>query len=205
MQEVLAGPAFLIMLQTFLSTVDCACMEGDCVERSKAYEDCAEQSLTYEELGAEPMNCSAFVLSGKMSIELQQSEQCWEGTQLLYATAGLTSLTAFVPLACLTMVNKEDDSMHFRYTPFYHRLEVIGKALMAMVCQFTNTTDPNLSFPLMCGISLYMLAATRYMQPCCIIWANRLKVNAYTMQLWTGISGLIGGPSARLSWALQRP
>ena len=157
-QETLAGPLFLVILQTFLSTVDCAPM-GDG--------------------------------SGKMSLELKPSQICWDGPHLMYAAAGLTGLMAFVPLACLTMSEHEDANMHFRYTPLYHRVEVIAKAIMALTCQFSNTMSPVYSFPILCSMSIWMVLATSAMKPCCIIWANRLKINAYSMQLWTGISGLI--------------
>ena len=51
--------------------------------------------------------------------------------------------------------------------------------------------SPVYSFPILCSMSIWMVLATSAMKPCCIIWANRLKINAYSMQLWTGISGLI--------------
>eukprot|EP01048_Picozoa_sp_COSAG05_P000545 COSAG05_NODE_15_length_36348_cov_78.369307_6_plen_579_part_00 len=81
-QELLAGPMFLVILQTFLSTVDC----------------------TLDPEG-----------SGKTVVELKPTQECWTGDHLMYATVGLTGLMAYVPLACLTMVEHVNQEMHFRY------------------------------------------------------------------------------------------
>ena len=155
-QEFLAGPLFLIVLQSFLATVDCT-------------------------MGPD----------GVMVLELKPSQPCWETNQLLYASAGLTGLMAFVPLAALTMVEHEKADMHFRYTPLYHRMEVIAKALMALVTQFSNGMSPMYSFPLLMMMSVWMIAANQAMMPCCIIWANRLKTWGFLCQFWTAGSGLI--------------
>lgn len=163
-QDTLAGPLFLIILQTFLSTLDC----------TKSPE-------------------------GFMVLELKPSQQCWDGTHLLYAATGLTCLMSFVPLACLTMTTHEDPTMHFRYTPLYYRVEVIAKGIMAMTTQFTNTMSPIFSFPLIMCMSIWMILATKEMMPCCIVWANRIKMNGYLMQLWTGFSGMV----AAYFWELE--
>eukprot|EP01043_Picozoa_sp_COSAG02_P011108 COSAG02_NODE_404_length_23022_cov_305.366008_7_plen_2369_part_00 len=155
-QEFLAGPLFLIVLQSFLATVDCT--KGE---------------------------------DGTMVLELKPSQVCWETNHLLYASAGLTGLMAFVPLAALTMVEHENAAMHFRYTPLYHRIEVIVKALMALITQFSNTMSPMYSFPLLMLMSLWMIISNQAMMPCCIIWANRIKTLGFMCQFWTGFAGII--------------
>lgn len=155
-QELLAGPLFLIILQSFMATVDCA-RNAD----------------------------------GQMVLELKPSQVCWETNHLLYASIGLTGMMAFVPLAALTMVEHENEAMHFRYTPLYYRIEIVVKALMVLVTQFSNSMSPMYSFPFLLVMSAWMILANQAMMPCCILWANRLKTLGFMCQFWTAISGMI--------------
>ena len=70
-------------------------------------------------------------------------------------------------------------------------MEIIAKGCMVLVTQFTNSISPLYSFPFICAVSAYMMVATDTMKPCCIFWANHIKVAAYALQLWTGVGGMI--------------
>jgi len=70
-QEILAGPFFLIILQAFLAAVDC----------------------TGGAVATEAGNPNRIV------VELKPAQVCWESDHLIYATIGLTGLMAYVPLA----------------------------------------------------------------------------------------------------------
>lgn len=161
-QEALAGPLFLVILQAFLAAVDCT--GGKVAAASGA--------------------------AGKTVIELKPAQVCWEGNHLSYAAIGLTGLMSYVPLACLTMVVHEKKGMDFRFTPLYDRLRIISKGIMALICQFTNTITPMVSFPLICCMAVMMSVSCFQMKPCCIFWMNRMQMNAYMMQCWTGIVGM---------------
>jgi hypothetical protein len=89
------------------------------------------------------------------------------------------------------MVEKYDDKIDVRFIPLFHRIEVFTKGIMAFFAQFTDTLSPYWSFPPLGLLALWMVVATIVTKPCCIFWANTLKMMAYALMVWTSISGYL--------------
>ena len=84
----------------------------------------------------------------KWVIEERTDVECWTAGHYWYASAGLTGLMAYVPLAALTMVEDYDDKCDVRFIPLHHRIEVLTKGIMAFTVQVRVTQSSGIYTPL---------------------------------------------------------
>jgi hypothetical protein len=170
-QGILSGPGFFVILDSLLSTMDCAQHSED------ADIDVLEGNSTQ--------------IIGRYYMEAYPSQECWATEHFLFATLGLTGLTAFVPLAALTMTEDYDEGIDIRFTPLFFRCEVLAKGLMSFTMRYTDGYSPFVGFPVMAGLAISMAMMTNTMKPCCVFWINHLKTAAFLAQLWTAVGGII--------------
>ena len=175
-QSLLAGPGFLIILDSLLATMDCG---------QPSYDDSmdAPSSESGAATADHPMH--------KFYMEDNPEQACWESEHFMYATLGLVGLIAYVPLAALTMVEDYDEAIDIMFIPIYFRCEVLAKGLMAFTMKYTDGSSPFIGFPVMAFLAAWMLIITKSTKPCCIFWINHIKMAAFAMQLWTAVGGLI--------------
>jgi hypothetical protein len=136
-QSLLAGPGFLVILDSLLATMDCAAPD-----------------YTGIDLDNETQSALA---DHKFYMEDNPEQACWETDHFVYATLGLVGLVAYVPLAALTMVEDYDDAVDIRFTAIYFRFEVLTKGLMAFTMKYTDGSSPYVGFPVIAFLAVVML------------------------------------------------
>jgi hypothetical protein len=119
----LAGPAFLVIFDALLSTFDCQ------EEENADYTHGAVNGSEW---------LSGNFATGKFYMAGLTTQACWKTKHFIYATMGLTGLTAYVPLVALKP-GEYHDAVDIRFTHLYFRIELLAKGLMVFIMHNTGT------------------------------------------------------------------